>query len=591
MKKNTAGSVARPAAGRAPGSLITGYERMGAWADILDRINVFPVADGDTGRNLMISLAPLRDAGSRAPQETIQQLLFSGRGNSGNIATRFVAELLSAVSYDTLYPAARAGAENARGAVNTPLSGTMLTVMDRFADALENVQNVRELEDDLESVIDQLQEAVRETPDMLPELRKAGVVDAGALGIFLFLEGFLRALCSREDRYTPVEKAFAGKLKIADGFDASGEEGFCIDFVVRMGKDAGASLREIASGDDSVTVQTFQDYAKIHLHTRDVSALKQKAKGMGDIVQWCEDDLHEQVKHFHRPAAQGAVHIVTDAAGSLTRGMARNLGVTLLESYVSLGETCAPETSVVPEELYREMRRGVKASTSQASDFERHQHYDRLLKQHDNVLYLCVGSVYTGNYRVVTQWKEQHDKEDRLAVIDTGAASGRLAAAVIATARYAAGDPKPAPEAVVRFAQKAVEMCGEYIFLDELRYLAAGGRMSKTGAFFGDMLNVKPVVTPTPRGAEKVGIVRNAEAQVRFAVDRFNKNLENESGALILLQYSDNRDWLEKRCIPEIKKHFPAPEMIVAPLSLTSGVHIGPGAWAAAFYGNSPQRS
>jgi len=569
-------------------SFVKGYERLVAWADVLDQINVFPVADGDTGRNLMISLAPLRELQNRDAQAVIQELLFVGRGNSGNIATRFVAELLTTSSLDSLYPAASAGAKNARQAVNTPQPGTMLTVLDRFVEALERFQDASDLENRLETVIDQIQDAVLETTEMLPELRAAGVVDAGALGIFLFLEGFLSNLCYRSDHFRSILDIFSGRLKISKDYDSSGEEGFCVDFVVRMGKDADLPLQKIIETDDSVTVYQFQDYAKIHLHTGDVRALKEKAESMGAVVQWSEDDLSEQVENFRRASVKSPVHIVTDAAGSVSRELARQLGVTLLESYITLGTTCAPETCLDPEVLYRAMRSGIKASTSQASLFERHQHYDRLLKQHENVLYLCVGSVYTGNYQVALEWKAHNDPEGRFVVIDTGAASGRLAAAVIATAGYAGQDPQPKPRQVIEFAQQAVGQSGEYIFLNELKYLAAGGRMSKTGAFFGDILNMKPVVTPTSRGAEKVGIVRNAEAQIRFAIENLEKKLGDESGAVILLEYSDNRQWVVDRCMSEIKRLFKSPEFFVQPLSLTSGVHIGPGSWAVAYYGDPP---
>ncbi|MBS3731862.1 MAG: DegV family EDD domain-containing protein [Desulfobacterales bacterium] len=569
-------------------AFITGYERLGAWSGVLDEINVFPVADGDTGRNLMISLAPLRGIQDRDPAETRRRLLFAARGNSGNIAARFVVELLSAESIHQLPGAARTGSRNARSAVHDPRPGTMLTVLDRFADALADPENREDSVNFPESVIDQIQTAVHETPEMLPELKEAGVVDAGALGMFLFLEGFLKCFSSRADTFRSISDIFGDSLKIAAGFSRSADKGYCVDFVVRMDENAGHPEDRIAEMEDSALVYAYQDYAKVHLHTNNAADLKQRIKSMGHIVQWSQDDLVRQTADFRMPAARGPVHIVTDAAGSLTRHQARRLGITLLESYVTRGETCAPETCIDPETLYHAMRDRVPASTSQASIFERHQHYERLLARHQNVLYLCVGSVYTGNYQVAVEWKKQHDPEDRLTVIDTGAASGRLAAAVIATARYAARAETAGQ--VIAFAQAASEKSGEYIFLDELKYLAAGGRMSKTGAFFGDMMHVKPVITPTPRGAEKVGIVRNTWAQLRFAVERLSRNLRDAPESLLLLEYTDNRKWVEDRAAAEIRRIFPKAEIRIQPLSLTSGVHIGPGAWAVAYYGQQPEQ-
>ncbi|MCF8110518.1 MAG: DegV family EDD domain-containing protein [Desulfobacteraceae bacterium] len=568
-------------------AFITGYERLGAWSGVLDEINVFPVADGDTGRNLMISLAPLRGIREMDTEEARRRLLFTAKGNSGNIAAGFVAELLSADSFKRLQSAAKAGSLNSRKAVRDPMPGTMLTVIDRFSEAIAKLDNPGYDENSLEPVIDRIQEGVSQTLYMLPVLKAAGVVDAGALGMFLFLEGFLKGFFDRAHGFRSIPGIFGESLKISPDFEQSAEKGYCVDFVVRMDEKSGLAAGELADADSSALVYTYRDYAKIHLHTDNAEALKQKVENMGRIVEWSQDDLAGQVADFRKPETRGVVHIVTDAAGSLTRSQARRLGITLLESYVTLGETCAPETCVDPEKLYPAMRRRVPASTSQASVFERHQHYERLLAQYQNVLYMCVGSVYTGNYQVAVDWKNKHDQQNRFTVIDTGAASGRLAAAVIATAKYSAR--AKTPHQVIEFAQKAVENSGEYIFLEELKYLAAGGRMSKTGAFFGDILHMKPVVTPTSRGAEKVGIVRNTRAQLDFAVKRLTENLRDKPTPLVLLEYTDNRKWVEDHALTEIRRILPGAEIVLQPLSLTSGVHIGPGAWAVAYCSLQPE--
>ena len=134
---------------------------------------------------------------------------------------------------------------------------------------------------------------------------------------------------------------------------------------------------------------------------------------------------------------------MTDAAGSITRQDAQRLGITLLDSYILTRDNFMPETFVNHSDLYNSMRRGEKVTTSQASVFERHQYYQSVLSRYGRVLYLCVGSVYTGNYDVATAWKKQNDPKDRFTVINTGAASGRLGVLAMATAKYAfrADDP------------------------------------------------------------------------------------------------------------------------------------------------------
>jgi len=127
--------------------------------------------------------------------------------------------------------------------------------------------------------------------------------------------------------------------------------------------------------------------------------------------------------------------------------------------------------------------------------------YESVLERFEKVLYLCVGSVFTGNYQGALQWKKEHDKQDKLLIIDTGAASGRLGTIALAVVQYLAetDDIKN----IIAFARKAVRTCEEYVFLDKLQYLAAGGRLSKTGALFGDMLNMKPVYRLCPKEQKK----------------------------------------------------------------------------------------
>ena len=136
---------------------------------------------------------------------------------------------------------------------------------------------------------------------------------------------------------------------------------------------------------------------------------------------------------------------------------------------------------------------------------------------------------------------------------------------------------------MIRYARENVDRCEEYVFLDKLQYLAAGGRLSKTSAFFGDMLRMKPVISPLAEGAKKMGVVRTQADQVAFALEKLAGALTPRMPALIMLEYSDNRTWVAESVQPEIARRYPAAEIVLHPLSLTSGAHLGPGTWAVAF--------
>ena len=107
--------------------------------------------------------------------------------------------------------------------------------------------------------------------------------------------------------------------------------------------------------------------------------------------------------------------------------------------------------------------------------------------------------------------------------------------------------------------------------------------MSKTGAFFGDMLDVKPIVTPMPHGAVKAGIARNASDQLRFAFKKLDAFITRYTDAVIMLEYTDNRDWVRDQLEGSIRNRYPQARIILQQISLTSSVHMGPGTWAIAF--------
>ena len=560
-------------------ALSVGTERVAAWADLLDSINVFPVADGDTGRNLVISLAPLNKSDRRSA-ELIDLLLMSARGNSGNIASLFFCGFLQSDFVGTFPEAIQQGRESAWNAVPNPKQGTMLSLFE----ALDEAVAANYKPDDwhwIEPVLERLELAVHDTFEQLPELQQAGVVDAGALGMFIFFDGFLNMLNGGQSNFRPIAEVFKERLSISDTWQAQAMEGSCIDAVLHVSEDAEQNVEDLNELGNSIVAMRHGDYYKIHMHSKDSIHVKEKLSGMGDMLRWSSDDLKDQTEKFPGTKSKAAIHIMTDAAGSFSRSEAIELDVTLLDSYISVGEICMPETYVQPLDMYGEMTKGTKVSTSQASVFERHQHYEKVLSLYDKVLYLCVGSVFTGNFQVVSDWKKEHDPDNKMTVIDTGAASGRLGLMSYVTAQFAR--QAQSAQEVIDFARAAVESCEEYIFLDKLQYLAAGGRLSKTGAFFGDMLHVKPVVTPLADGVKKVATVRNQADQIKLALEMLNRSLDPASPGVIMLEFSDNEEWVKTEVYDKIAQRYPDTRIVFHPISLTSGAHMGPGTWAVAF--------
>jgi dihydroxyacetone kinase-like predicted kinase len=270
---------------------------------------------------------------------------------------------LKADSTENLPHAAKIGRDLAWEAVHNPVPGTMLTVLDALAEFLGR----RAFESDekyVSDMIDHLEQAVRSTPELLPKLKHAGVVDSGALGMYIFLEGFMKCLVNRAEGFRPIAAIFHDMLKISPSFHEETTAGYCVDTILQFAEDSEEKIVRLSEFGESVVVFPHHGYHKVHLHTVDKKEAKNQIESLGDILKWSDDNLGAQTEAFKRQPQRGAIHIMTDAAGSVTRKDSHELGITLLDSYIIAGEESMPETLFSPSMLYESLRAGVKVSTS-----------------------------------------------------------------------------------------------------------------------------------------------------------------------------------------------------------------------------------
>jgi len=558
-----------------------GYASLSAWSDLLDRINVFPVADADTGANLRISLGPLR-ACDRDRERTAERIIRSATGNSGNIAAAFFGAFLGAKDAGDLASQAGEGCRRARQAVADPKDGTMLTVFDTLAEVLARCPPVDPASG--ENILAALRETVLASAEPQADCRAARVVDAGALGMYVFFNGFFRTLTGMEGAGPSLFALFPGRLALSAEYRPPASEAYCVDVLLAPADGKPLDRAALAALGESVVVVPEQARLKIHVHTPDPQNLRDRLAGLGEVAGWTAEPLAAGDGGGgggQHPISVGCLHILTDAAGSLPRELARRCGISLLDSYIVHADTARPESLCDPETVYGLLRQGQRLTTAQASLAERHLHYQSVCEEFGRTLYLCVGSAFTGNHGVALAWQLQQEGDPLLEVIDTGAASGRLGLIALLAGRLAQRTDDAA--AVRNHARQWVETCREYVFIDTLRYLVAGGRVSKASGLFGDLLHLKPVISPTPAGVRKMGLVRSREAQLVFALDKAKAEITTPARAVLLLQYSDNEAWVREVAQPQLQSLLPSAEILVVPLSLTSGVHMGPGTWSLAF--------
>jgi DAK2 domain fusion protein YloV len=315
----------------------------------INDLNVYPVPDGDTGTNMLLTLeSTLNETAGKtyasaeeASKAVARAALMGARGNSGVILSQMIRGASEAMVGRTSLDAEAfvAGLEGAReraySSVREPVEGTMLTVIKDAAVAARG--EIEGGEEDLSSVAGAARraahESVRRTPELLPVLREAGVVDAGGLGVAVVLDGVYACVTGRE---IEVPEEAADDAPDLDAIHAQEEAwGYCTEFLVDgFEGDAEEFGERIYASGRSVFVVADDDVVKVHLHTQDPGEALSYAGRFGRLAGVKVDDMEEQVRSRDmeatgRPAAN--LGVVAASRGAGNRDLFEQMGAVVIE--------------------------------------------------------------------------------------------------------------------------------------------------------------------------------------------------------------------------------------------------------------------
>ena len=336
----------------------------------LNAINVFPVPDGDTGTNLYLTLRAGVDEAADSDSDDLAAIsqalahgaLMGARGNSGVIFSQilrgFSATLAGEREADgpALAKALASAAEAAYGALSEPIEGTILTVVREAAQSVAE-QPPATAQELLAKASTAARAAVERTPELLPVLKEAGVVDAGGLGLAIVLEGLRRSLSgeSLEVDLAPEitrEAGWQGEAATLHQIE-HGESGYCTEFMVSGdGLEAAAVRERLSSLGSSLLVVGEGELLRVHLHTTAPDDALAYGRTLGQISQVKVDNMETQIQRFAageppRPITS-AIDIVAVAAGEGIEAAFRSVGVTQL---VRGGQTMNPSAAEILEAI------------------------------------------------------------------------------------------------------------------------------------------------------------------------------------------------------------------------------------------------
>lgn len=489
----------RPARITAPAlrrALIAGLRRLISQRAALNKINVFPVPDGDTGSNLAFTagsmLAGSLSRRARSAGELLRQVaddaVDGARGNSGAILAQFlqgVGETVGArsvLSPQCLAQAALAGSQQARGALAEPREGTILSVIRAFAEAMQAQPGAaaRDWRSAFAAALERARIALADTPRQLAVLRQAGVVDAGGQGFVDLLEGihdFIATGHEGEPVASDIPPDFAG-AHLHEDIDPA--QRWCSECLVSavpgqaLDRDA-LRAAVLALGAGSLVIAGSAQRVRVHAHVAEPARLFETVSRLGQVSARKAEDMLAQ----HRSALRAqAVAVVTDSGADLPAEMCERLDLHVVPVRVNFGdEDFLDKVSISPSEFYARLRTSpVLPQTSQPPPGDFRRQFEFLLSHHPGLVYVGLSRAVSGTLQSGESAAARVDAA-RTRVVDSGHAS--CGQALLALAAAEAAQRGASADQIVALVERLRPRTQTFAAARDVSHAVRGGRIPR----------------------------------------------------------------------------------------------------------------
>ena len=343
---------------------LAGAQNIEAKKDYINELNVFPVPDGDTGTNMsmtIMSAAKEVTALNKPAMKDLAKAISSGslrgaRGNSGVILSQLLRGFTKAIKEEkeidvlALAAACQRARDTAYKAVMKPKEGTILTVASGIATkAAEMAEETDDLEVFIPAVIEHAQDVLNQTPEMLPVLKEAGVVDSGGQGLLEVIKGAYDAFLGKEIDYSVIEPSTGVTVNKVNAEDTADIKfGYCTEFIILTEKeftedDEREFKKFLSSIGDSIVCVADDDVVKIHVHTNDHMREEHQEKLIRDAEKLAEQQANEEAAHEEKKPAEPrkAMGFIAVSIGAGMNEIFKELGADYI---IEGGQTMNPST-------------------------------------------------------------------------------------------------------------------------------------------------------------------------------------------------------------------------------------------------------
>ena len=490
----------------------SGARRVIDHQDHLNRINVFPVPDGDTGTNLAATLSRAMESTriSESVAETIGSMsdaaIMAARGNSGAIFAQFLggfAEALersAVLTVESFVHAVRMARDRAYEAIANPKEGTILSAISSWAHSLsEHARHAGSFRELFDRTLSALQESVERTPEQLAVLAQSGVVDAGAQGFYHFVKGardYLatgRAPLSAEPQRIDLEATHA-----IPAAEETITYRYCTEVMVQSNRKAMEGLRSALEPlGDSLIIAQAGERARIHIHTDRPADVVEELRARGRVREQKAEDMRAQFLAVHRRTR--SVALLTDSACDLPREILDRHQIHVVPMRIISGDIEFIDRVTISPEGFARLQRTAKPypTTSQPPATELHHAFAWLSTHYDSVIAVHVSGALSGTVGASLR-EAQKIAGKRITVIDSRTLSGSLGLLVLRAAQ--AIESGAGHDETVRLIEASIAKTRILVSVRTLDYMVRGGRVSPLAGSFAKLMNLKPIVSVDGEG-------------------------------------------------------------------------------------------
>lgn len=483
----------------------------------LNRINVYPVADKDTGSNMASTMRSVMD--SISPNVSYKFMVdqiaeaaqIGARGNSGIIMAQFLFGISQetsekkSISFLEFVESVQSSIPYIYESIGTPVEGTMLTVMKDWSEFLYSKRKqVEELKQILNDSLHVLESSLTKTTEQLAVLKKHNIVDAGAKGFVVFIHGVMDF----------VNHGIIDRIKTPDLIKTTTaledhqenlDFRFCTEAILKNSTKSISEIKELLSEyGDSIVINGGQSSCRVHVHTNKPSELFHQLESVASITAPKVDDMIKQ--HEISKNQRWKIGIVSDSSCDLPQELIDKYQINILPLHISFGESqYLDRVTIQPNEFYELLNRSKQfPKTSQINEYSFVNTYTQMAQSYDAIISIHLSDKFSGTCASARKAAKRVEKELNIPihVINSKNVSGGLALTVLRIAK--AIENGESVETITKQVDSWLNKTKIFVSVKSLTAMIKGGRVPPAVGKFAMFLRINPIVSLTEAGESEL---------------------------------------------------------------------------------------